>query len=119
MRRLALHLAVALFGAAVALAAPTLTPAAHAVTGAEAEQRLFELINAQRVANGVAPLQRLAGIDAVAVQWSTHMANGGCGYRWCHRKDLLTPVEPFLAPYGGWTSLEEFFGLGPAPDYLG
>ena len=34
----------------------------------------------------------------------------------------LRYVGPELAKAyhdGGWTSLEEFFGLGPAPDYLG
>ena len=81
-------------------------------TPTDGANQLFHLLNALRVSKGVAPLQRISGLDDAGAAWSTFMANGGClargGTPLCHRTDLAT-IATDAAP-SGWTSAGENVG---------
>jgi hypothetical protein len=50
--------------------------AAEPLTPPQAEAELFNSMNAERAAYGLAPLERRTGVDEVALRWSSQMAAG-------------------------------------------
>lgn len=70
-------------------------PAAHAAgSPASAETSFLDRLNATRATNGLDALQRDAGLDNVARNWSASMAGGACGGTGaiCHRPGLMAAV---------------------------
>ena len=81
----------------------------------DAERQLFDWLNQERSARGLAPLLRTSVLDGFAKSWSDHMATGGCvareGRRICHRLDLRE-VANFAHP-NAWLRIGENVGLVP------
>src|SRR3954452_19226144 len=124
MRRIALGIALALLPV-VPLVLTRPAPATAQLDATAAEAQFLTLLNATRASNGKAALQRDAGLDGVARNWSAHMStvfgrNGGVVIdnnaktdcersALCHRPDLADAtqsVEP------AWQAAGENIGTG-------
>lgn len=69
-----------------------LAPSSAAALGSatEVEQQFFDLLNAERAANGLSPLTRDPGLDAVARSWSGRMNTDN---QLKHRPDLAAQIQ--------------------------
>lgn len=111
---------------AAPVAAATETTAAPAVqqqaetSAAAFEERILELLNADREEKGLRPLERLAGLDAVAQDWSDRQADEGRMY---HNPDFFEqyPGSPTLGgenvAYGYPTPEEMYQGWYDSPGH--
>jgi uncharacterized protein YkwD len=122
MRRILSLLAVMVASATMFAGLVTVAhPAAATTDTSAAESQFFALLNQARADNGLPPVVRDAGLDNVAVDWSTKMqavyaktqkvtADGDCStHALCHRPDLgpaVAAVEP------AWQSAGENIGTG-------
>jgi hypothetical protein len=110
MKRLLSSLVAALCGialAAPALLASSVTPAAAANAGAEAQ--MLALTNADRAANGLAPLVMDPSLTTIARSWSDHlMATGTLS----HNLSLSTMLP------ADWLTYGENVGMGSSPATL-
>lgn len=95
--RLRLLAAVAIVGMGFVLGACTPAPA----PAPEPAPGLVNEINAQRAANGFAPLATDAGLTAAAGQWAAHLATIG------------TLQHQDLAAISGWRTVGETLEVGP------
>lgn len=111
---------------AAPVAAATETTAAPAVqqqaetSAAAFEERILELLNADREEKGLRPLERLAGLDVVAQDWSDRQADEGRMY---HNPDFFEqyPGSPTLGgenvAYGYPTPEEMYQGWYDSPGH--
>ena len=107
--------------ASVAFAGPALaetgTPsqsALGALTRAiEAEQYLFDQLNAARVSNGLAALVRDPLLDQIAIEWTDTMFPTG---HISHRGDLAEQVQLRITTQ--WKRIGENVGWGPSAEWL-
>jgi uncharacterized protein YkwD len=122
MRRIiTLVMAMAAVATMTAGFASTAPPAAAATEPGAAASQFFALLNQARSDRGFSPLTRDAGLDNVAVDWSTRMravyaatqaitGSGDCStHALCHRPNLGPAVE---AVEPAWRAAGENIGTG-------
>lgn len=81
------------------VAEPAPPPATQAELVPAIEERVFALANEARAAAGVAPLERMGELDAVARGWSTTLATQGRDL--AHNPDYAAQIP------GGWSAAAE------------
>ena len=92
------RLLVGLVAVLAVLGAVLVPTSAHAAGGT-----LLSLMNSDRAANGLGPLQRNGSMDAVALSWANHMASTGT---LAHNPSYASQIP------GGWTRAAENVAAG-------
>ena len=94
-------------------AADAIEAAAQTTLDPESEELLLNELNRVRAENGLDPLQRDPGLDAIALDWTNEMAPQGI---LVHRDDLVDQVSTRLT--NDWMRVGENIGWGPSASWL-
>jgi len=90
-----------------------LEAAAESGQDPQSEVVLFNMLNQARADQGLAPLQRDPGLDAIAREWTASMSPTG---KLTHRSDIVEQVVARVTT--DWQRVGENIGWGPSAEWL-
>ncbi|NOX29826.1 MAG: CAP domain-containing protein [Actinobacteria bacterium] len=90
-----------------------LDAAAETSQDPQSEVILFNMLNQARSDQGLAPLQRDPGLDAIAREWTASMSPTG---KLTHRSDIVEQVVTRVTT--SWQRVGENIGWGPSAEWL-